>query len=71
MDASITVTLASNLKLVGSVIVQGNATINTAATLTANPALLSSPPTGYSDASTIKMAPVPGTYRWEVADVNP
>lgn len=71
MDASVTVTLASNLKLIGSVIVQGNATINTAATLTANPTLLTAPPTGYSDASTIKMAPVPGSYKWEVADANP
>lgn len=71
LDSNTAVTIASNLKMVGSVIVAGNATINTAATLTANPTLLSSPPTGYSDASTVKMAPVPGTYRWEVADANP
>jgi hypothetical protein len=69
IDAATAVTISSNVRVVGSIIVQGNATINTTATLTASPTLMSSPPTGY--AAVGPMTPVPGTYRWEVADVNP
>ncbi len=73
IDAATSVTITNDrpVNIIGCVIVAGSVTIKNTATLTANPALLSAPPTGYSDASTIKMAPVPGSYRWEVADANP
>ena len=68
--SNIPTTLGTNIKMIGTLVSAGNVTINTPATLTASPTLLSSPPIGYSDPAHSAMAVVPGTYRWEVAGVN-
>jgi hypothetical protein len=69
--SAIPLTINSNLKTIGCIIAGGTVTISTAAQLAANPTLLSSPPSGYADPVNSTMRVAPGTYRWEVADVNP
>lgn len=64
------VIITSNLRTFGTVLAAGNVTINSAAVLTANPALMTSPPGGYEAASGSKMKIVAGTFRWEVSDIN-
>ncbi|HVU64636.1 MAG TPA: hypothetical protein VHC70_11710, partial [Phycisphaerales bacterium] len=71
MSAATAVTLDTKLVCTGSVIVAGDATIKTDCTISGNPSLKSAPPQGYTDAGAFKMSPVAGSYRWEVADVNP
>lgn len=64
------VTITTNLRTLGTVLAAGNVSINSAAVLTANGALMTSPPGGYEAASGSKMKIVAGTFRWEVSDVN-
>jgi hypothetical protein len=69
--SAIPVTISNNLSVIGCVVAGGNVTISTAANLAATPALLSNPPTGYSDPSSSDIRIVPGAYQWVVANANP
>lgn len=62
-------TLTDNVATVGCVIADGAVTISAGARPTANVALVSAPPAGYSTGAAMK--PVLGTYRWEAETIVP
>lgn len=63
------VTITDSVATIGCVISEGAVTISAGARPTANIALVSTPPAGYSTGAVMK--PVQGTYRWEAETVIP